>query len=804
MGNEKEGIGDAGARRPPWRLPGIIALWALIFFSFAYSLGVLYIVATTPADGQYGVPAGPDFYRIVFATDPRLLPGDAVLKIDGLAYERWVMENWFPRQTLHHPDGGVAHTFTVEREGQVFDLHIPFQRLGWLEAVKRLAPLDIVGGAFLLAAMIILLRRPDELAARILCLGLASSALTIYGSEITQFGVYLDWSLYWPDVWGIRLPLYVATAALAHAYLLFPERRTPLQKRPWLALILYLPHPVGYALAFLLPGATPTGGASASLSVMYFFSGLLLLLGMGSLARTYFKPTTPLAAKNQLRWIVWGHAVGLSPFLLFFVLPSLLVGYPLIPIHLAVIPTAAIPIGITFAILRYRLWDIDLIINRSLVYGVLSVVLVAGYLLLVGLFTRAFVLLSGEENSSTAVFFTTASLAVAFAPARNAIQRVIDRAFYRNRIDLRAAQRDLGRALSSTVLLDNIIQVLTRDVPQMLQLQRAAVWLSDGSDLSPYPAGNALSIEEATLVMPLGRRGVYAIGESLAGRPLNQEETHLLVTLGDQAAIALENAHLAAQLAARARAEEELSIARRTQLSLLPSTPPQLAGWDIAGFSQPATEVGGDFYFYHSLPDGGLGVAVGDVSGKGMPAALLMGGSMITLSALASEDPPPAELLRRLDQVMQPYRDNTGHNTAMCYLRIAPADGRTPTVVRTANAGMIAPLVRRLDGRIEWLDVYGLPLGSSRYGTRYPEVVAEIMPGEIIVVASDGVVEHMSSSRELFGFERFEQVITSCDPQLSAAEIRRAIIAQVGSYAPLNAAQDDMTLVVMRVVANSQ
>jgi len=302
----------------------------------------------------------------------------------------------------------------------------------------------------------------------------------------------------------------------------------------------------------------------------------------------------------------------------------------------------------------------------------------------------------------------------------------------------------------------------------------------------------------APLVIPLGRHGAYAVGNSLVGRPPDREEIDLLTTLGNQATVALENVRLAAQLAERARIEQEMEIARETQLSLLPTFAPQLPGWDIAGYSQPATEVGGDFYVYHPLPDHGLGLSVGDVSGKGMSAALLMSGSVITLVAVCEGDPSPADLLQQMDHVMQPHRGDIGRNTALCYVRLPATAPGKPRQVRAANAGMVAPLVRRVDGQVAWLDVRGLPLGATHIGTGYQEVNTLVEPGDIIVVASDGIIERMNPRGELFGFKRFEQMVSECLAHLTAEQICAMILERVEAHAAPALPHDDMTLVVIR------
>ncbi len=599
-------------------------------------------------------------------------------------------------------------------------------------------------------------------------------------------------------LWSACVPL--AAGAIIGLTLVFPQEMAPAKRWPFLR---WLPYVVGLGLALVaLPSIYNVKEpwsyeTSWRWSLAYLLAGIVFLYA--SVGYHRLRSPAPLV-RQQTRVILWGSLAAFAPLLVELVLLMAPVVWPalpslMLPAPIFLLPLALWPLALGYAILRYRLWDIDLLINRGLVYGTLTVLLAGAYFLLLAVLTPAFVWLTGQADNATVIFVATATLALIFTPARGAVQAAIDRLFYRDRLDLRAAQGEISRALSTTLTLEHVVQLLTDDAPRRLRLERATVWLHSPDGLLPHPPESPVAVESAPLLVPLGKQDVYAIGMSLAGRPPNREEADLLTLLGNQASVALENVRLAKQLSDRARIEQEMRIARETQTSLLPTSAPQFPGWDIAGYSQPASEVGGDFYIYHPLTDGSLGISVGDVSGKGMSAALLMGGSVIALAALCLDDPTPADLLRRMDQVLQPYRGSTGRNTALCYVRL-PASGSGPRAIRAANAGMIAPLVRRANGQVAWLDVRGLPLGAPRIETHYAEMSATLEPGDMIVIASDGIIERMNAAGELFGFERFEQMVAACPSHEKAEQICSLILEQVAAYAALRAPHDDMTLIV--------
>ncbi len=678
--------------------------------------------------------------------------------------------------TLHRPDG-------TERR-----VSVTLVQIGWLDLFVYMGLPYLVGLAYLAIGVWVYSKRHAHVDGRAVAIFCAVTSIAVSGMFENSSTHVFSW------LWSACISM--APGALTALALVFPQELSLVRRWPFMRWLPYLLS-LGLALAEqpeIYNLANQRGYETVwNLSLVYFlFSAVLFYARIGYLRIRSNSPTV----RQQSRVILLGSLAAFAPF-------AAEVGFNLltrislpIPAPLYVAPGVMWPLALAYAVLRYRLWDIDLIINRGLVYGTLTVFLAGAYFALLAVFTRIAMWLTGQAGDAAAVFLTTAILALFFIPARNAIQAAIDRLFYRDRLDLRAAQREISQTLSTTLTLEGVVQLLTDLAPQRLRLQRATLWLNTPKGPVPHPPESPLAVESAPLVIPLKDQGVYAVGMSLAERPPNREESDLLTVLGNAASVALENVRLAAQLADQARIEQEMDIARETQLSLLPAAAPQLPGWEIAGQSQPASEVGGDFFIYHPMPDGGLGLSVGDVSGKGMSAALLMSGSVIALAAVCENDPAPADLLRQMDRVLQPYHGGIGRNTALCYVRL-PASQGGPRVVCAANAGMVSPLVRRVNGQVGWLNVRGLPLGAPHIGSAYFEASATIEPGDMVVIASDGIIERMNPQSELFGFERFEQVVAGCSPHLTAQQVCQRILEQVEAYAAPALPHDDMTLVVL-------
>ncbi len=240
------------------------------------------------------------------------------------------------------------------------------------------------------------------------------------------------------------------------------------------------------------------------------------------------------------------------------------------------------------------------------------------------------------------------------------------------------------------------------------------------------------------------------------------------------------------------RLEGELEAAKAIQMKLLPEKVPCIAGFDIAATSLPAKQVGGDYYDFIELPENKLGFAVGDVSGKGMPAALLMANLQASLRTLAQSNLPLEVLVGRLNTALH---DNTSPEMfATFFFASLNSDQNRLSYV---NAGHNFPILCG-NGRLEQLSEGGLLLGVVPE-CRYASGCVTLEPGEIIVLYSDGITEATNGDDEEYGEERFIRLLQNqCN--LSADDILNVVMEEVKSYC--GAPQDDMTLLVIKRIAS--
>ena len=202
----------------------------------------------------------------------------------------------------------------------------------------------------------------------------------------------------------------------------------------------------------------------------------------------------------------------------------------------------------------------------------------------------------------------------------------------------------------------------------------------------------------------------------------------------------------------RERIEHELRVARVIQETLLPKEVPQLPGWLLEAFWRPAREVSGDFYDFIMLPDNRLGVLVADVTDKGVPAAMVMATSRSILRAASERIVEPGDVLARANELLHPDIPPKMFVTCL-YLVIDPANGK----VVFANAGHNLPYLRKHNGVFEERAT-GMPLGLMP-GMRYDQKEFQLMPGQTILLSSDGIVEAHNAKREMFGFPRLQSLM---------------------------------------------
>jgi serine phosphatase RsbU (regulator of sigma subunit)/anti-sigma regulatory factor (Ser/Thr protein kinase) len=251
--------------------------------------------------------------------------------------------------------------------------------------------------------------------------------------------------------------------------------------------------------------------------------------------------------------------------------------------------------------------------------------------------------------------------------------------------------------------------------------------------------------------------GLLNLGPRLSEQDYSQDDRQLLNSLAVQATPALRVAQLARQrqeeAQVRERMEQELKVARIIQQTLLPKQLPEIKGYQLAVHWQPAREVGGDFYDFIQFPNGRIGIFIGDVTDKGVPAALVMASTRSVLRATAEHFFSPSAVLTEANSLMHPEMPSRMFVTCL-YAVLNPLTGH----LRYANAGYNLPFLRNGSEVIE-LFATGMPLGLLP-DMKYEENETILSPGSCLLFHSDGLVEAHNADRDMFGFSRLRQLVS--------------------------------------------
>ena len=542
--------------------------------------------------------------------------------------------------------------------------------------------------------------------------------------------------------------------------------------------------------------------------------------------------------RKQVRWPLWGTIVSLSGVLVLIGLSLLLRSLGLerfLPmIVIEVVEKACyvlIPLSFAFAILKYRLMDIDIVIRKTVTYSIVSGSVVALYLGLAGGLGGLLITRVGVHSTWITVGATLAAVAL-FVPVRDKVQGIVNERFFRRKEALPHALRALNAETAEITDLFTLLDVVAEHLVQALKVRNAVIFRKSLREQSfeaavevglhdrieptqllkglrfarntPLLASTAVAFRPprnlpdsdqlavaqlgTALIVPVRRReetiGFISLGRKLSDQEFEPDEIEFLAAVADQTATAIYNLRLRRQA-------QEYEEAREIQQGLMPKEIPQIPGLEISGSWRPARIVGGDYFDVFKFSESRLGLCIADVSGKGMPAALLMSNLQAVIKALAAENTSPKELVEKANRVM--WRNTTEAKFITLFYALLDVDGKT---VRYANAGHNAPILTREDGAQVRLEEGGLILGVFQERA-YEQGEIEVRPGDRLVMFTDGVSEAVDGEGEEFGEERLAEASRS-GRQLSAEALHHCLLDRVTEFCG-GEFEDDATVLVVAV-----
>ncbi|HTR02318.1 MAG TPA: SpoIIE family protein phosphatase [Thermoanaerobaculia bacterium] len=713
----------------------------------------------------------------------------------------------------------------------------------------------VVGFLFYAIGLFVFVRVPEERSARIFFM-LCVLFLIFFVCRLRPA------SYWWIDIFVQNtgtVSLFLLPAVFLHFFLVFPRPKrfhfakadewtgepparwkTRLQEflstSPELLYLLYAipPFVFLYDVFRQVQGEKVTILSGAPLS-SWVLLGDYLVLGLLALAHSAFTLEEPRERRQAFHVFV-GTILGTVPFVLFFIVLPSAFGIDEYAFY-GIIPMILIPLTFAYAIVRFQMLNVRVIVRRTFLYAATTGVLLLLYALVVALANLVFTSsrLSASPLFNFGFFLVGISL---FEVLRRRLQAPLDKLFFREKFDYQAALLEMSEAITGELDLGRIADYLTASVTATMRLEKASIWLRDREGwlerrgrredrLSPTAAlrrvlrqeGKPSDLTEISLhfadadseefrerlqqegfrlLVPLVYRerlmGILALKEKLSGERFDRDDQALLSTLANQAALAIETALLHDEMTRQAELKRDLEIARDIQTSLLPRGVPDVPGFSFFGGSIPARVVGGDFYDFIPFEDGRLGVVIGDVSGKSVPASLLMVAAkeIVYSRALTTSDPGVLfqESNRRIYSIKRRMFVSLGF-----FMLDASA-----MVLRYAIGGQPLPiLVRPGDGGPRLFDPpeHRLPLGAFRevaYDTRE----LYLRRGDLLFFYTDGFTEAMDVSMNPFGEERLMASLEA-RRQGTLEEIAKGMLADIRDHVGGAEQYDDMTFLFLRV-----
>ncbi len=571
--------------------------------------------------------------------------------------------------------------------------------------------------------------------------------------------------------------------------------------------------------------------------VAYFVYGLVVF------ARKVLRRDRPVQ-HTKLRVILLGLVCGMAPFLFALAVNSLGIDVPFV--HYLGFSVLLVPASFALAIMRYGALDTAFVVRTSLIYGLLTVAILIAYFLAVGLFGQTITKTFGIDSEPVAAI-AIAACSLLVLPLRRRLQLLIDHAFFPSRRADRQALTDLARALADQMdheaahalllsrlhdlfrprtlalllaegdapaalrparaLVDGAATTLSHDLPlsspvaRLLDRLRRPVFREEVEDALPAapdePDGRALLARcDAALLVPLisGNQllGLLVFGHKPDGSLYRQTDLANLSALALQAAALLRSLSLVNESLLRRQLETELAVARDIQAHLLPTVALATTHFRVAGCMSPCRQVGGDYFDYFSLGHDSLGICIADVSGKGIPAALLMTTVRVAFRAEALPGRAPEAVVMALNVHLREVLSDAQF-VSFFYGVFDPHLQQ----LAYCNAGMDPPLIFHRDGRRDVLRKGGPVLGVVP-DHPYRRGTVPLARGDLLLAYTDGITDQTApTTGEFFDLERLE-VLARRGQDLPPNELCDRIFAAVEAFGGTEAS-DDKTVMVLKI-----
>jgi sigma-B regulation protein RsbU (phosphoserine phosphatase) len=534
-------------------------------------------------------------------------------------------------------------------------------------------------------------------------------------------------------------------------------------------------------------------------------------------------------ARRRLLLLDAGAAVSIVPIVIAIVLNSMgaieFSGWwlPLLGI------VFVFPLTMAYVIVVERALDVRVVLRQGLQYLLARGTLRAIQIVLSVSIVAAVATMGASATPLNRVLLISIALAIVLLIGSYAerLRHWVDRRFFREAYNAEQVLTDLARDVRTMVQTGPLLETVAHRVSDTLHVPRVAILLNSGgmlepayalnqSELAPLPLSQGTLTTEAERALREALRselllrlssnqkllGVMSLGPKQSDEPFSGSDLRLLDAVATQTGLALENSRLTAEIAAevatREKARRELEIAHEVQERLFPQEYPPISGLDYAGACRPASGVGGDYYDFIHVPDRKLGIAIGDVSGKGIPAALLMATLRAYLRGQTIRGSGDlADMMSTLNTLV--YESSAANRYATFFFGQYDASTR---LLEYVNCGHNPPMVFRHSGAVVRLDTGGPVIGLIEQ-TCYSQGSIALEAGDVLVAFTDGISEAMNGRDEEWGEERLAAAVLPARAQPARGLIAR-IMQEADTFVAGARQYDDMTVVVVRLTTGTE
>ncbi len=727
-------------------------------------------------------------------------------------------------------------SYTIIRNKEIIDVKIwvyKFVSYGFLI-------FWIIGLGFLIVGTIVGYSKPKELTSKLFFFfsAAASIGLVMYSGTSPIGSIRMDDISEWQKIFitivnvlfisGMVLipPLYV------HLFGTFPVKYESKRRKLYI-LIIYALVVIAVPFAFIFKGEANkiiSFYITVIIPVIYFIIGTIIF------RRSQNKVIDP-GLKKSLSIINKGFflgGLGITYYLIF----KLIINKPFFLVNpLFFIPcilVIAIPISFGFSIMKYRIFDTEFIVKKSIVFSIVTISIVLLYLVLVYLMNSYFKeVFKGSNQLLIITFIIIFTFSFDFVNKR--AKAFVDKQFFRENYNYRKSllqfSKDISYITNIEDLINNIrsflkdtvgieffnlrvispkyVKALDLSLNKEIDLLLSKIIQFNNNDAVLVNAYNIneIGIEESeiqllkgiNLIIPIYLKnellGVLTFGNKSSGKAFSEEDIDLLKSFASQSAVSLENTRLNIEQINKQKYEEEVNIAKRIQNSLLPRESSSHNRLLISGYSEPAKDIGGDFYDIINVSENKVLVAIADVSDKGIPAALYMSQVQAMLQFASKIFSSPKEILSEIN--IQIYDQLDKYSFVTILLALFDLDNNKLHVARAGHT----PLIRLRNRQIENIYSKGIGIGLDKqniFNSNIEEYVLDILPNDTYILYSDGVSESMNNQRELFSEDRINGILAS-NPEAAPDILKTNLLSALESFRGNAEVNDDITFAIIKV-----